>query len=43
MQLDCKLDGSMFLPRAIADACHSAAEQFPVLLLTGPRQIGKTL
>lgn len=32
----------MFLPRAISDACRSASEQFPVLLLTGPRQVGKT-
>ncbi len=32
----------MFLPRAIRAACRSASEQFPVLLLTGPRQVGKT-
>lgn len=32
----------MFLPRGLADACLAASKQFPVLLLTGPRQVGKT-
>jgi len=32
----------MYYPRAIDDAWRRAAEQFPVLLLTGPRQVGKT-
>jgi len=32
----------MYLPRAISQACLDAAKQFPVLLLTGPRQVGKT-
>lgn len=32
----------MFCPRAISDACLAASGQFPVLLLTGPRQVGKT-
>lgn len=32
----------MFYPRAIRDAWLQACEQFPVLLLTGPRQVGKT-
>ncbi|HEY3243539.1 MAG TPA: AAA family ATPase [Phycisphaerae bacterium] len=32
----------MYLPRAISDTCLSASEQFPVLLVTGPRQVGKT-
>lgn len=32
----------MFLPRAISDACQDASKQFGVLLLTGPRQVGKT-
>ncbi|HEY7816850.1 MAG TPA: ATP-binding protein, partial [Vicinamibacteria bacterium] len=32
----------MFFPRAMSGACRVAAEQFPVLLLTGPRQVGKT-
>ncbi|MEW6250433.1 MAG: ATP-binding protein [Planctomycetota bacterium] len=32
----------MYLPRAISAACQRASEQFPVLLLTGPRQVGKT-
>src|SRR5687767_13826528 len=33
---------TVYLPRAISDACLAAAEQFPVLLVTGPRQVGKT-
>jgi hypothetical protein len=32
----------MFYPRAISDAVLAASEQFPALLLTGPRQVGKT-
>lgn len=28
--------------RTLEIACHKAAEQFPVLLITGPRQVGKT-
>ncbi len=32
----------MFYPRAINGACRAASDQFPVLLLTGPRQVGKT-
>jgi len=32
----------MFLPRAISDASLEASKQFAVLLLTGPRQVGKT-
>ncbi len=32
----------MFYPRAIADPVLAASEQFPILLLTGPRQVGKT-
>ena len=32
----------MFLPRAISEACLEASKQFSVLLLTGPRQVGKT-
>lgn len=32
----------MFFPRAMGAACRAAAEQFPVLMLTGPRQVGKT-
>src|SRR5207249_4815217 len=33
---------SLYLPRAINDSFQAASEQFPVLLLTGPRQVGKT-
>lgn len=29
-------------PRALESACLRAAEQFPVLMITGPRQVGKT-
>ena len=32
----------MFLPRAISEACLEASKQLSVLLLTGPRQVGKT-
>jgi hypothetical protein len=32
----------MFLPRAISEACLEASKQFAALLLTGPRQVGKT-
>lgn len=32
----------MSLPRSIEPAWRSASRQFPVLLLTGPRQVGKT-
>lgn len=32
----------MYRPRAISDSLRAASEQFPVLLLTGPRQVGKT-
>jgi len=32
----------MYYPRAIERALFEASDQFPVLLLTGPRQVGKT-
>jgi predicted AAA+ superfamily ATPase len=32
----------VFLTRGVAHAWRAAARQFPVLLLTGPRQVGKT-
>jgi predicted AAA+ superfamily ATPase len=32
----------MYYPRAIRDSWLEASRQFPVLLLTGPRQVGKT-
>ena len=32
----------MYRPRAISDSMHAASKQFPVVLLTGPRQVGKT-
>lgn len=33
---------AVYRPRALEKAWKDAAEQFPVLLLTGPRQVGKT-
>lgn len=32
----------MFIPRTLSQTCLKASDQFPVLLLTGPRQVGKT-
>jgi len=32
----------MYIPRAIEDTVWSVSKTFPVLLLTGPRQVGKT-
>ena len=32
----------MFLPRSMSEPVLASSEQFPVLLLTGPRQVGKT-
>jgi hypothetical protein len=32
----------MFYPRTMSGCCLAASDQFPVLLLTGPRQVGKT-
>lgn len=32
----------MYIKRTITEALHSASKQFAVLLITGPRQIGKT-
>jgi len=32
----------MYVPRAIEDRVAEASEQFPVILVTGPRQVGKT-
>lgn len=32
----------MFYARAISDAWQAASRQFPIVLLTGPRQVGKT-
>ena len=32
----------MYINRAMRDCWNDAGEQFPVLLLTGPRQVGKT-
>jgi len=32
----------MFYPRTMSASCLAASDQFPVILLTGPRQVGKT-
>lgn len=42
MQSDCILDGTMTQPRTLAPFITQASRHFPVLLLTGPRQVGKT-
>lgn len=36
------MDDNMFYPREIGECCKAAAKQFPVILVTGPRQVGKT-
>jgi predicted AAA+ superfamily ATPase len=43
LQLYCKMDGTMvYIHRTIEKAITDASNTFPVLLLTGPRQVGKT-
>ncbi len=37
-----QISGTLYRPRTIEDAWQRASRQFPVLLLTGPRQVGKT-
>ena len=32
----------MYIRRTITHALQQASKQFPVLLITGPRQVGKT-
>ncbi len=32
----------MFYPREMSGCCKAASKQFPVILVTGPRQVGKT-
>lgn len=32
----------MYIQRALEDRIHTASEQFPVIMVTGPRQVGKT-
>ena len=36
------MDDSMFYPREISECCRAASKQFPVILVTGTRQVGKT-
>ena len=33
---------AMYVTRTLEDTFQEASEQFPVVLLTGPRQVGKT-
>ena len=33
----------MYLPRTLENFIRTASKQFPVLLLTGARQVGKTV
>jgi len=46
LQLNCILDDvwidSMYVPRTIESFVSAATKQFPVLLVTGARQVGKT-
>jgi len=42
MQWHCKLDEYMYTPRTLEKAIKQVDKQFLVLLLTGPRQVGKT-
>lgn len=42
MELNSILDGSMFTPRTLAKTIRQANGTFPILLVTGPRQVGKT-
>jgi predicted AAA+ superfamily ATPase len=32
----------VFYPRTLSESCLAASDQFPVILLTGPRQVGTT-
>ena len=36
------MDGRKFYAREMSASCEAASGQFPVLLVTGPRQVGKT-
>lgn len=42
MQSYCIIPGIMYLKREISSAVTEASSQFPVVILTGPRQVGKT-
>jgi predicted AAA+ superfamily ATPase len=42
MHYKCILDEAMYLPRTLEHVVAQAAEQFPVLMVCGPRQVGKT-
>lgn len=42
LQSDCILDEKMYEPRTLERFFVKAASQFPVMLLTGARQVGKT-
>lgn len=42
-ELESKLNGDvMYIKRTITEAINNASKHFPVILITGPRQIGKT-
>jgi predicted AAA+ superfamily ATPase len=36
------INGGMYIPRAVSPVLHQACRQFPAVLVTGPRQSGKT-
>lgn len=42
MQSHCILDGKMYLKRTLENFVRKINNQFPVLLIAGPRQVGKT-
>ena len=43
MHPGCKMDEcGMFYPRTMSESYLAASDQFPVILMTGLRQVGKT-
>ncbi len=42
LNLKLKMDGNMYVPRTLEKAILRVTREFPALLLTGPRQVGKT-
>src|SRR5512143_1073244 len=42
MQSDCIMDDTMYATRTLETFFKKAATQFPVMLVTGARQVGKT-
>jgi predicted AAA+ superfamily ATPase len=40
--MDCRRDSLDYIPRSIQDTLERISASFPVVLVTGPRQVGKT-